>query len=65
MPVAAAIRDYLTANGGLATSQVRAASYGEDNNRQVRQGATGAGGCDNRRVARVIDCVGTGNSASM
>lgn len=57
---AEAIRDYLTGNGGLAASQVRAVSYGEDQNRQVRPGATGAGGRDNRRVSLVIDYVGTG-----
>lgn len=37
---AEAIRDYLTGNGGLAASQVRAVSYGEDQNRQVRPAAT-------------------------
>ena len=43
---AEAIRDYLTANGGLAASQVRAVSYGEDQNRQVRAGAMCAEGRD-------------------
>lgn len=62
---AEAIRDYLTANGGLAASQVRAVSYDEDKNRQVRQGATGAGGRDNRRVALVIDYAGPGAATSM
>ena len=37
---AEAIRDYLTANGGLAASQVRAVSYGEDKK------PAGAGGRD-------------------
>lgn len=60
-----AIRDYLTANGGLAASQVRAVSYGEEQNRQVRAGATGAEGRDNRRVALVIDYAGTGVVAPM
>jgi peptidoglycan-associated lipoprotein len=55
---AKAIRDYLTASGGLSASQVRAVSYGEDKNRQVRPGATGEGGRDNRRVALVIDYAG-------
>jgi hypothetical protein len=33
--------------------------------RQVRAGATGAEGRDNRRVALVIDYAGAGTSASM
>lgn len=57
---AEAVRDYLVSNGGLADSQVRAVSYGEDENRQVRPGATGEGGRDNRRVSLVIDYAGAG-----
>lgn len=37
----------------------------ENKNCQVRPGATGAGGRDNRRVALVIDYADTGTSASM
>lgn len=55
---AEAVRDYLVGTGGLAAGQVRAVSYGEDNNRQVRPGATGEAGRDNRRVSLVIDYAG-------
>lgn len=59
---AEAVRDYLVSSG-MSASQVRAVSYGEDENRQVRPGATGEGGKDNRRVSLVIDYAGTGASA--
>ncbi|MEO8367431.1 MAG: OmpA family protein [Pseudoxanthomonas sp.] len=62
---AEAILDYLTANGGLAADQVRAVSYGDDQNRQVRPGATGADAGDNRRVALLIDHAVSGTSTSM
>jgi peptidoglycan-associated lipoprotein len=52
---AEAIRDYLTTTDGLNAGQVRAVSYGEDKNRQVREGATGDAGRDNRRVALVAE----------
>lgn len=39
----------------------RAMSNGEDQNRQVRAGATAAEGRDNRRVALVIDYAGAGS----
>lgn len=60
---AEAVRDYLVSNGGLADAQVRAVSYGEDRNRQVRPGATHEAGRDNRRVSLVIDYVGAGATA--
>lgn len=44
--------------GVLAAGQVRAVSYGEDNNRLVRPGATGEAGRDNRCVSLVIDYAG-------
>jgi hypothetical protein len=37
---------------------VRVVSYGEDRNRQVREGATGEEGRDNRRVSLVVDYAG-------
>lgn len=55
---AESVRDYLVNTGGLAASQVRAVSYGEDRNRQVREGATGDAGRDNRRVSLVVDYAG-------
>jgi peptidoglycan-associated lipoprotein len=58
-----AVRDYLV-TAGLPTGQVRAVSYGEDKNRQVRPGATGDAGQDNRRVALVVDYAGPKTSAS-
>ncbi|WP_454831788.1 OmpA family protein [Pseudoxanthomonas wuyuanensis] len=61
---AEAIRDYLVSNGGLAAQQVRAVSYGEDSNRQVRPGAVGAEGHDNRRVALVVDYAGPASNAT-
>ncbi len=53
-----AVRDYLVTTGGLPAEQVRAVSYGEDKNRQVRQGASGDAGQDNRRVGLVVDYAG-------
>ncbi|KAA2285271.1 OmpA family protein [Arenimonas fontis] len=53
---AEAVRDYLVGQG-LSAGQVRAVSYGEDRNRQIRVGATGEAGLANRRVALVIDFV--------
>ena len=50
------VRDYLVGTGGLSAGQVRAVSYGEEQNRQVRPRATGDEGRDNRRV--VIDYAG-------
>lgn len=61
---AEAVRDYLVQTGGLPAGQVRAVSYGEDRNRQVRAGATGEGGKDNRRVSLVIDYAGASAGAS-
>jgi len=60
---AEAVRDYLTSSGGMSASQVRAVSYGESKNRQVRPGATGEAGGDNRRVSLVIDYAGAGSAA--
>lgn len=53
-----AVRAYLIAQG-LPDAQVRAVSYGEDRNRQIRAGATGEAGLANRRVALVIDFADT------
>jgi len=55
---AEAVRDYLVTAAGLPESQVRAVSYGEDENRQVRPGAFGDAGQDNRRVGIVVDYAG-------
>ena len=44
--------------------QVRAVSYGEDRNRQVRAGATGDAGRDYRRVSLVVDYAGAGTPAA-
>ncbi|MGO4220522.1 OmpA family protein [Lysobacter sp. TAF61] len=54
---AQAVRDYLVSSG-LGAQQVRAVSYGEDQNRQVRAGAIGDAGRDNRRVSLVVDYAG-------
>lgn len=53
-----AVRDYLVNNEGMAASQVRAVSYGEAHNRQVKLGATHAAGEVNRRASLVIDFAG-------
>ena len=59
---AEAVRDYLVGTAGMQAGQVRAVSYGEATNRQVRPGATGDAGRDNRRVALVVDYAGGGQS---
>lgn len=59
-----AVRDYLVGTAGLPAGQVRAVSYGEDKNRQVRPGATGEAGRDNRRVGLVVDYAGPRTTAS-
>lgn len=51
-----AVRDFLLSQG-LSADQVRAVSYGEADNRQIRPGAWGDDGLPNRRVALVIDFV--------
>ncbi len=53
-----AVRDYLVEQGRLNSDNLRAVSYGEADNRQVRPGAWGDDGLDNRRVALVIDFAG-------
>lgn len=53
---AEAVRDFLVSQG-LSADQVRAVSYGEADNRQIRPGAWGDQGLANRRVALVIDFV--------
>lgn len=53
-----AVRDYLVTSAGLPAGQVRAVSYGEDKDRQVRPGASGDAGQDNRRVGIVVDYAG-------
>ncbi len=55
---AEAARDYLVNTAGLHPAQVQAVSYGEADNRQVRPGATGKAGRDNRRIALVVDYAG-------
>lgn len=54
-----AVRNYLVNNDGMAASQVRAVSYGEAQNRQVKPGATRDAGASNRRATLVIDFAGT------
>lgn len=54
-----AVRDYLVNNDGMASNQVRAVSYGEVHNRQVKPGATRDAGEPNRRASLVIDFAGT------
>ena len=53
-----AVRDYLVNNDGMAASQVRAVSYGEAHNRQVKPGATHAAGEPNRRASLGIAFAG-------
>jgi peptidoglycan-associated lipoprotein len=60
-----AVRDYLVTTGGLPAEQVRAVSYGEDKNRQVRPGASGDAGQDNRRVGLVVDYAGPQTQAAV
>lgn len=54
---AEAVVGYLSSNGALDASYLRAVSYGEARNRQIVPGAQGPGdqGLENRRVALVID----------
>jgi len=54
---AEAVTGYLSTNGALDASFLRAVSYGEARNRQIVPGAQGPGeaGVENRRVALVID----------
>jgi len=54
---AEAVAGYLSSNGALDASFLKAVSYGEARNRQVVPGAKGPGeeGLENRRVALVID----------
>jgi peptidoglycan-associated lipoprotein len=54
-----AVRNYLVSNDGMSADQVRAVSYGESHNRQVKPGATRAAGEPNRRASLVIDFAGT------
>ena len=54
-----AVRNYLVNNDGMAASQVRAVSYGEAHDRQVKPGATRTAGESNRRASLVIDFAGT------
>jgi len=58
MERAKAVRNYLVDQDGMAASQVRAVSYGEARNRQVKPGATRAAGAPNRRATLVIDFAG-------
>jgi hypothetical protein len=59
MARATSVRDYLDSTGGLPDGQVRAVSYGEARNRQLRPDAIGEEGRDNRRVSLVVDYAGT------
>jgi peptidoglycan-associated lipoprotein len=54
-----AVRNYLVNTDGMSADQVRAVSYGEARNRQVKPGATRDAGAPNRRVSLVIDFAGT------
>ena len=53
-----AVANFLVDNG-LSPTQVRKVSYGEAENRQIRPGAIGPDGVDNRRVSLVVDYTGT------
>lgn len=64
MKRADAVRNYLVNTDGMAASQVRAVSYGEARNRQVKPGATRAAGAPNRRATLVIDFAGDQGSPS-
>jgi peptidoglycan-associated lipoprotein len=55
---AQAVSDFL-ASSGMSASQLRAISYGESTDRQVRPGKIGPEGADNRRVALAVDYSGT------
>jgi peptidoglycan-associated lipoprotein len=54
---AESVMGWLVETGGLAAPQVRAVSYGESTERQIRPGEAGPGerGRENRRVVIVID----------
>lgn len=58
---AEAVTGYLSTNGALDATYLRAVSYGEARNRQIVPGAQGPGeaGVENRRVALVIDYAST------
>jgi peptidoglycan-associated lipoprotein len=58
---AEAVAGYLSSQGALDASFLRAVSYGESRNRQIVPGAQGPGdaGMENRRVALVIDYAAT------
>lgn len=53
-----AVRSYLVQTGGMSADQIRAVSYGQARNRQVKPGATRAAGAPNRRATLVIDFAG-------
>jgi peptidoglycan-associated lipoprotein len=55
---AEAVREYLVGSGGLSADQVRAVSYGENQNRLVAPGQTGDTGQPNRRATLVVDYPG-------
>ncbi|WP_407352525.1 OmpA family protein [Luteimonas sp. R10] len=59
-----AVRDYLVNTAGLPAGQVRAVSYGEDENRLVRPDAYGDAGRDNRRVGLIVDYAGPSTAAA-
>jgi len=66
---AEAVKGFLTSDGGLGPDQVRAVSYGEDENRRVTAGhGPGEAGWENRRVAggsaRVASRRGAGLSSA-
>lgn len=57
---AEAVRTYLVETGGFVSEQVRAVSYGEDEGRLVAPSKAGRqAGWENRRVALVVDHLGT------
>ncbi|HET7300047.1 MAG TPA: OmpA family protein [Oleiagrimonas sp.] len=53
-----AVRNYLVNQAGMTSSQVRAVSYGESQDRLVKPGASRDAGAPNRRVSLVIDFAG-------
>ncbi len=63
MERANAVRDFLI-SGGMTQGQVRAVSYGEDNERQVVKGATHDRDQGNRRVSLSVDATGAGAVAT-
>lgn len=50
-----AVRNYLVNQAGMPATQVRAVSYGEAKDRQVKPGASHDAGTPNRRATLVID----------